>query len=67
MNPLHPIFNFFLSIFKLIGYLLLTVIIYTTIDGLYNEHETNTLKQIEVKEVHHSNDHDLESEAVQLL
>lgn len=63
---MKPIINFFLPIFKLFGYLLLTVIVYTTIEGLYSEQETNTSKQIEVKEAHH-NDDDLENEAVQLL
>ncbi|MGB0930639.1 MAG: hypothetical protein ACPGVB_07680 [Chitinophagales bacterium] len=65
---MKPIINFFLPIFKIFGYLILTVIVYTTIEGLYSEQETNTSKQMEVKEAHHeSNDNDLENEAVQLL
>lgn len=65
---MKPIINFFLPIFKIFGYLILTVTVYTTIEGLYSEQETNTSKQMEVKEAHHeSNDNDLENEAVQLL
>lgn len=65
---MKPIINFFLPVFKLFGYLILTVIVYTTIEGLYSEQETNTSKQIEVKEAHYNDDdNDLENEAVQLL
>ncbi len=65
---MKPIINFFLPVFKLFGYLILTVIVYTTIEGLYSEQETNTSKQIELKEAHYNDDdNDLENEAVQLL
>lgn len=65
---MKPIINFFLSIFKIIGYLILTVILYSTFDGLYNgsnsEKEAKELQQIEVQSV--SKDLE-ETEAVQLL
>ena len=63
---MKPIINFFLPFFKLLGYLIITVIVYTTSAELYSEQEQNTLKPIEVKGAHRS-DKSFENEAVQLL
>jgi len=65
MNPINALSNFFLSSCKIIAYLVITVIVYTTIHGLYNEDNQTTLQQIEIQEV--QNDTQAENDVVQLL
>ncbi|MFK7906884.1 MAG: hypothetical protein AB8B69_17255 [Chitinophagales bacterium] len=65
MNPINALSNFFISTCKIIGYLVITVIVYTTIHGLYNEDNQATLQQTEIQEAQH--DTQAENDVVQLL
>lgn len=69
MEPTNIFSNFILSTCKIIAYLVITVIVYTTLHNLYAEKETATIEalkqQLEVQEVHHLEE--LEGDVVELL
>ncbi len=69
MKPTNIFSSFILSTCKITAYLVITVIVYTTLHNLYAEKETATIEalkqQLEAQEVHHIEE--LEENVVELL